>query len=160
LYYFNAEERICQENCLIILRLKLVYCRKVGGLVFVLRFLVPEQRFEVLERLICRARLSACTRLRSGIAVALQHPGMLVVVAVDTEQLPVAAVRGIVEMVVILVMYRELLELLAGELAAAMRADVRQYLEGLAAIALVPLLALVSYLRDELIHFLGVFFGG
>ena len=99
-------------------------------------------------------------RLRSGVAVTLQHPGVLVVVAVDAEQLPVAAVGGIVEVVVVLVMDRELLKLLAGELAAAMRADMRQYLEGLAAIALVPLLALVSYLSDELIHLIGIIFVG
>jgi len=92
--------------------------------------------------------------------MTLQHPGVLVAVTVDAKQLPVAAVLGIVFMVVILVMDGKFLELLAGELTAAMGADVGQYLEGLAAIALIPLLALAPHLRDELIHLFGVFFSG
>jgi hypothetical protein len=47
----------------------------------------------------------------------------------------------------------KLLEPLAGELAAAMRADGREYLERLAAVAFIPLILLVPGICDDLIHF-------
>ena len=48
---------------------------------------------------------------------------MLIVVAVEAEQLPVAAVRGIVMMVVILVMDRQLAQLSAVKFASAVGTD-------------------------------------
>src|SRR5437763_4292651 len=59
---------------------------------------------------------------------------VLVLVAVDAQQLPIAAVRRIVVVIAILVMHGQLAQTLARELAAAARADVRQQLEGLIAI--------------------------
>jgi len=48
---------------------------------------------------------------------------MLVVMTVEAEQLPVAAVRRIVLMVVVLVMDRELAQLLAVKLSSVVRTD-------------------------------------
>ena len=87
-------------------------------------------------------------RLRSGCGVALEQIGergegsiwltarqrfirsatdlialMLIVVTVEAEQLPVAAVRGIVVMVVVLVMDRELVQLLSIKLSSTMGTD-------------------------------------
>ena len=60
--------------------------------------------------------------------------GMLVLVTVDAEQLPVAAVRRIVVVVVVLVMHRELLEVLPTELSATARANPRVDAQGLLAV--------------------------
>ena len=49
---------------------------------------------------------------------------MLVVMAVDTQQLPVAAVRRIIPVVMILVVDRQFFERLPSKLAAAPSADV------------------------------------
>ena len=51
---------------------------------------------------------------------------MLVVMTVETEQFPVAAVRRIIVMVVVLVMDRELAQLLAGEFTSAVGTNPRQ----------------------------------
>jgi len=48
---------------------------------------------------------------------------MLIVVTVEAEQLPVAAVRGIVVMVVVLMMDRQLTQLLAVKFPATMGTD-------------------------------------
>jgi hypothetical protein len=95
--------------------------------------------------------LSSSDRLRSGCGVALEQIGkmgkwgegvvwltarprfvrpatnlitlMLIVVTVEAEQLPVAAVRRIVVMVVVLVMDRELVQLLSLKFAPAVGTD-------------------------------------
>ena len=92
--------------------------------------------------------LSSSGRLRSGCGVALEQIGergegsiwltarqrfirsvtdlialMLIVVTVEAEQLPVAAVRGIVVMVVVLMMDRELVQLLSIKLSSTMGTD-------------------------------------
>src|SRR5258707_8118083 len=59
---------------------------------------------------------------------------VLVLVAVDAEQLPVRAVGRIVVMVAVLVVDGELAQALAFELPAAARAEVGQELERLAAV--------------------------
>jgi hypothetical protein len=64
---------------------------------------------------------------------------MLVVMAVQAQQLPVAAIRGIVVVVVIAVMDGEFPEAFAGELPAASCADVWQDLECASAVALLTL---------------------
>jgi len=46
---------------------------------------------------------------------------------IETQQLPVAAVRGIIIMVVVLVMDRELAELFTVELSSTMCADPGEY---------------------------------
>ena len=53
-------------------------------------------------------------------------PLVLIVVAVETEQLPVAPVRWIIVVVVVLVMDGELVQLLAVKFTPAVRADPRK----------------------------------
>ena len=55
---------------------------------------------------------------------------MLVVVAVDAQQLPVAAVGWIVHVIMVLVMDRQLAQFFAGEIPAAFCADPREDLQG------------------------------
>ena len=50
-------------------------------------------------------------------------PLVLIVVTVDAEQLPVAAVERIVVMIMVLVMDRELVQVLAVKVATAVRTD-------------------------------------
>jgi len=61
---------------------------------------------------------------------------MLIVVAIETQQFPVAAVGWIVAVVVILMMDGQLAQLLAGKFAPAARADPREELQGPLAISL------------------------
>jgi len=59
--------------------------------------------------------------------VSHQIPLMLIVMTVETQQLPVAAVRGIVVMVVVLVVDCELVELLAFKFTSAVSTDPGKY---------------------------------
>ena len=63
---------------------------------------------------------------------------MLVVVAIQAQQLPVAAVRRVVVVVVVFVMDGQLAQPLAFELARAVGADVRQHAEGFLTVAFLP----------------------
>jgi hypothetical protein len=74
---------------------------------------------------------------------------MLIIMAVKTEQLPVAAVRRVVVMVMILVMDRELTELFPREFPSAPRADRRVQFERLVPIGLLPEFAIVPHFRDD-----------
>src|SRR5512146_246598 len=65
-----------------------------------------------------RRRLTRC--------VSHLIPLVLIVVTVETQQLPVAAVEGIVVMIMVLVMDRELIQLLAVKVASAVRTDPRK----------------------------------
>ena len=56
-------------------------------------------------------------------------PLLLIVVTIETAELPVTPVRWIVVVVVVLVMDRELAQLLAVTIASAVRTDPRKYLE-------------------------------
>ena len=64
---------------------------------------------------------------------------MLIVVTVETEQLPVAPIGRIVVVVVVLVMDRELAQLLAVKFASAVPTDPRKYFERLLSIGLLQL---------------------
>ena len=64
-------------------------------------------------------------------------PLVLIVVAVETEQFPVAPIRRIVVVVMVLVMDRELVEFLAVKFAAAMRTDPGKQFERSLSMALV-----------------------
>jgi hypothetical protein len=55
---------------------------------------------------------------------------MLIVMTVEAQQLPVAPVEGVVVMVVVLVMDRELVELLPVKFSSAVRTDPGKELEG------------------------------
>jgi len=69
--------------------------------------------------------LSALRRLTRGVSHLI--PLVLIVMAVETEQLPVTPVGRIVVVVVVLVMDRELAQLLAVKFASAMRTDPRKH---------------------------------
>jgi len=66
-------------------------------------------------------------------------PLVLIVVTVETQQLPVASVGWIVIVVVVLVMNRELAQLLAVKFASAVRTDPREHFERLFPIGLLQL---------------------
>lgn len=66
-----------------------------------------------------------------ALPLGLEGAGVLVVVTVDAEQLPVAPVGGVVFIIVILVMDGQFLQFLAGKLPPAFGADPRKDLQGL-----------------------------
>jgi len=65
-----------------------------------------------------------------GIGICNLVPGMLIVMTVDAEQLPVTAVGRVIVMVVVLMMNGQLLEPFALKFPAAMGTDPRIYLKG------------------------------
>ena len=73
---------------------------------------------------------------------------MLVVMTVKAKQLPVAAVRGIVVIVVVLVMHCELMKTLAGKFTSAQCADPGVDLQRLFPIAPLPLFTDTPALGD------------
>jgi hypothetical protein len=78
---------------------------------------------------------------------------VLVVVTVETQQLPVAPVGRIVVVVVVFVMDRELTEFLALKLTSAPRTDPGMDLERLLPIPLLPLLAVAPGFSHNPIQF-------
>ncbi|VTR69370.1 hypothetical protein DESC_740109 [Desulfosarcina cetonica] len=87
---------------------------------------------------------------------------MFVVVAIDTQQLPVAAVGWIVVVVVVAMMDGQFPQLFAAELAAAAAADMREQFQGFLAVRLLPLLHVATRIGDhpgELIRTIGFLFG-
>ena len=59
--------------------------------------------------------------------IGYQIPLVFIVMAVETQQFPVAPVRGIVVMIVVLVMDRELAQFFAIKVASAVRTDPGEY---------------------------------
>ena len=88
---------------------------------------------------------------RLVIPFRIQIPRVLIVMTVETQQLPVAAVRRIVIVVVILVMDRELTKSLAFEFAPAARTDPRINLKSSLPIGLLPSLSVAPSLGDDLV---------
>jgi hypothetical protein len=86
----------------------------------------------------------------------LQIFGVLMVMTVDTEKFPVAAIRRIVIVVVIFVMNRELTNSLAGEFPPAPRTDPREDLERSFAIGLFLTRSVAPGLGNELIHLISI----
>ena len=66
-------------------------------------------------------------------------PLVLIVVTVETEQLPVTPVGRIIVVVVVLVMDRELAQLLAVKFASAVRTDPRKHFERVLSVTLLQL---------------------
>jgi len=77
---------------------------------------------------------------------------MLCVMAIQAQQLPVAAIGGIVVVIAIPVMHGEHPEICTGEAATATSADVCKELESLFAIPLVACFSCAAGLRDEAIE--------
>ena len=70
-------------------------------------------------------------RILSRQPFSVQIAGVLVVMAVDTQQLPVAAVGRIVSVIMVFMMDRQLAQLFAGKITAAFCADPREDLQRL-----------------------------
>jgi len=77
---------------------------------------------------------------------------VLHVVAVDTEQFPVAPVRGIIVVIVVLMMDREFAEFPSREFAAASSTDPRKQLEGPFPIGRFPGQSIAASIGDDPIH--------
>ena len=88
------------------------------------------------------------SRRRFIMPFLIHIPLVLIVVAVKTQQFPVAAVRRIVIVVVILVMDREFTKFLACEFAPASCTDPWVHLERLLPIGFLP----TPSLGNDLIH--------
>ena len=113
-----------------------------------------EQRFEIGERVACRGRRNVLGG-RGADAGVVDVTRVFVVVAVNAQQLPIAAVGRIVTVVVVAVMHRQLLQVGAGELARATAADPRIHLQRPLAIALVALFGTAPRFGDDTVQ-LGV----
>ena len=87
-----------------------------------------QQGVEIGERLVAGGRIRRAIRplLPRGLS---QGPGVLVVVAIKAQQLPVAAVGRVVIVVVVPVMHRQFTEILPGKFACAAPADPREHLQ-------------------------------
>jgi hypothetical protein len=75
-------------------------------------------------------------------------------VAINAEQLPVAAVRRVVVMIMIPVVYRQLAKLLAFEFPDTSGADMRKQLQSLFPVPGLPQLFCLAHLCDDLLIFL------
>ena len=76
---------------------------------------------------------------------------MLVVVTVQTQQFPVAAIARIVVVIVIFVMYRKLLQAFAREFTGTAAANPRVYFQRLLAIARFACLTIVDGLGNHVV---------
>jgi hypothetical protein len=79
-------------------------------------------------------------------------PHVLIVVTIETQQLPVAAVGWIVIVVVVLVVYRKFTKLFTGKFSSATRAYPWINLECSFPISLLPEILVVLGLGDELLN--------
>ena len=95
-----------------------------------------------------RGWLLLASRRRFVMPFLIHIPLVLIVMAIKTQQFPVAAVRRIVVVVVILVMDRELTKFFACEFAPASCTDPWVYLERLLPIGFFP----TSSLSNDLVH--------
>jgi len=84
--------------------------------------------------------------------VVVEHARVLVLVAVDAQQLPVAAVGRVVVVVAVAVMHGQLLHVGARELARAAAADPRIQLQRPLAVRSLALLAGAPRLGDQAVE--------
>jgi hypothetical protein len=125
-------------------------------LLFLFSLLVLQQGLETSERPVGRRRLLLTVCRRLGIPFLIQIPGVLIVMTIETQQFPIAAVGGIIIVVVILVMDRELTKSLACKFAPASRTDPRENLERSLPIHLLPTLSVAPSLGNDLIQPVGI----
>jgi hypothetical protein len=81
---------------------------------------------------------------------------MLMFVAVNAEQFPVAAIGRIVIVIVVFVMHRELAKLLALKFAGAAATDRRKKFQGLFPVSRLALLLLPAHFGDHAVTFFGI----
>ena len=90
-----------------------------------------QQFLEVRKRGVGCYRSFIGIRILSILPFCLQGAGMFVVVTVDAQQLPVAAVGGIVPVIMVFVVDSQLVQFFAGKLPAAFCANPREDLQRL-----------------------------
>jgi hypothetical protein len=81
------------------------------------------------------------------------------VVTVEAQQFPVAAIERIVVVVVVPVMHRQLAQFFALEFAGASAADVGEEFQSLLPVSGLTLLFFLAHLRDEPVIFFGIRIG-
>ena len=89
-----------------------------------------QQFLEICKRGVFRRWFFLAIRILGRQPFGVQVAGVLVVVAVDAQQFPVAAVGRIVHVIMVFVMDRQLAQFFAGEIPAAFCADPREDLQG------------------------------
>ena len=110
-----------------------------------------QQRLEPGERPVGRG-FFRLARARAGSSGRIEHARMLVFVAVDAQQLPVAAVGRIIFVIAVLVVHGQELNTCSGEFARSAGADPGKNLQRPRPIALLALLPRFSRLGDEAVH--------
>src|SRR5262249_43448073 len=119
-----------------------------------LRPLLRHPLLEIRKRRISR-RLSTA-RGPASPTPRLHLPLVLIVMAIQAQQLPIATVRRIVVVVVVAVMYGQLAQVLVGELAAAAPADPGVDLERLLAVAALALRGVAAGFGEDAVQLAGV----
>jgi hypothetical protein len=115
-----------------------------------LRRLLPgKQRLEICER--GMGRPAAAGGRGAYAASRFQLPLVFIVVTVQTQQLPIAAIGRVIVVIVILVVDGKLPQSLALEFPSTARANRWEYFERLLAIPPHPNLSFASSIRNELI---------
>lgn len=112
--------------------------------------LVSQHRLEVGKWRVGRRR--SITVGARAVACRFQLPLMLVVVAVEAQQFPVAAVGRVVAMVVVAVMHGEFAQVGAHEFAGAAAADPGIDFQGLLAIALFAGFSVAACIGDDTVE--------
>ena len=112
-----------------------ITCFQIDQLLFAL-----QQGLEIGKRPVGRRRLLLVARRCRIMPLFIQISRVLIVVAVDTQQFPVTAVRGIIIMVVIPVMDRKFTKSFACEFTSTPRADPRENLKRSLTIGILPTL--------------------
>jgi len=84
-----------------------------------------------------------------GNPIVLQISRVFVIVAVETEQFPIAAVRWIVVVVVVPVVDRQFMEILPGEFPCAAATDPGIHLQRLFSVTLLTLFPVPSRFGDD-----------
>ena len=113
--------------------------------------LVFQQVSETGEWLVCRRLPAVAAGFGFAEGLFIKILLVFIVVAVETEKLPVAPVRWIVIVIVVLVMDREFAKFLADEFPAAPRADMRVYPECQLPILLFPEFTIAPGLGYDLV---------
>ena len=81
---------------------------------------------------------------------------MLMIVTIYAQEFPIAAIGGVVVMIVVFVMNRQFSKALSRKFASAARADVRVHLQGPSPVTLLSLFDFPTEVGTELIPLFGV----
>ena len=97
-------------------------------------------------------------RLRAAAVagIRLEQPLVFIVVTIDAQKLPIAAIRRVIVMIVVAVVDGELHNVIAGEFPSATSANPWIELERLLAVALFARLPVLPGFGDQLVQFAGI----